>query len=339
MPHVLHLIAFPTINRKVLFIAVGVLLVIAAAYVLSSSKRRKNARRVFYLSINVLIVDIGLRGIARLLIISALAAVLPALRAWSNGGFDTHLFFSILAIAFAATILLNFLNTNARLRDFFSPKAGRKWLNERKSAQAGIIKKINLCLIPGTAPSDEQLRRMLRDILDVIVLHVRDYRGSHNDRRREVFANLLIQSGEDELTVIIRDSMSHASKYKRQTPMSYTKSGLACGWAMDRARAVSVGMLSEEYPDTDEDKPYESILALPLFSTDADLPYGCVSIDCSRPYFFQSFTPDQSENEMENSLQPYLQLITLVIECFIGRSLESKKQALKLGVKPEEGGS
>ena len=174
---------------------------------------------------------------------------------------------------------------------------------------------------------------------NTLTTETQERRGGAENFNLGHYSNLLIQSGEDELTVIIRDSMSHASKYKRQTPMSYTKSHLACGWAMDRARAVSVGMLSEEYPGTDEDKPYESILALPLFSTDGDLPYGCVSIDCSRPYFFQSFTPDQSENEMENSLQPYLQLITLVIECFIGRSLESKKQALKLGVKPDEGGS
>jgi len=339
MPELTYFVAFLILSRKLILIALGILLLVVGLYIISSSTRRKGARRALYLTLNVVIVDIGLRGILRLLIISALAAILPALRAWSTGGFDTHLFFSILAIAFLATMLLNFLNTNARLRDFFSPKAGRKWLNERKVAQAGIIKKISLHLISGSSPSHEQVSRMLRDILDVIVLHVRDYRGSHNERRREVFANLLIQSGDDELTVVLRDSMSHANQYKRPTPVSYKKSVLACGWAMDRARAVSVGMLSEEYPDTSKDKPYESILALPLFSTDGDTPYGCVSIDCSRPYFFQSFTPDQAENEMENSLQPYLQLITLVLECFIGSSLESKQRALVIAVKPEEGES
>jgi hypothetical protein len=328
MPYILQLLLPFTLNRKLILIGVALTLLAILVYNLSSSIRRRGARRLLYLTANVLIVDIGLRGILRLLVISILAAVIPALRAWSSGGFDTHLFFSILFVAFAATMLLNFVNTNSRLRDFFSPKAGRRWLFERKAAQAGIIKRINVSLASGKAPSKEAVSRMLQDILDVIVVHVRDYRGSHSDRKREVFANLLVKTGEDEMTVIIRDAMSHDVQYKRQTPKSYVKSALACGWAMDQGRPISVGMLSEQYPETATGKPYQSILALPLFRTEDDVPYGCISIDCSRPYFFQSFTPDQAENDMENSLQPYLQLITLVIESFAGRTPDAIKRTL-----------
>ena len=47
------------------------------------------------------------------------------------------------------------------------------------------------------------------------------------------------------------------------------------------------------------------------------MPYGVLSVDCSQPYFFESFAPGKVENDLENSLQPYAHLITLTLEALI----------------------
>ena len=97
---------------------------------------------------------------------------------------------------------------------------------------------------------------------------------------------------------------------------------------MAAKKALSIGKLREEYPEGPQNKPYASILAIPLFNSDGESIFGCLSIDCSKPYFFQSFTPDEVENDMENSLQPYLQLITMVAECFVGRDSNQLREGL-----------
>lgn len=82
---------------------------------------------------------------------------------------------------------------------------------------------------------------------------------------------------------------------------------------------LSVGRLIHEYPETNRSKPYQSILAIPLVATDERV-IGALSIDSTRPYFFQSFTPGQTEDALENGLQPYLQLILLALEGLAGES-------------------
>lgn len=78
-------------------------------------------------------------------------------------------------------------------------------------------------------------------------------------------------------------------------------------------------------------------MAIPLFGTD-DNPYGVLSIDSSRPYFFESFITDQVENDLENSLQPYLQLITMILECLVShdKSVVLQKLTQEIDVAPQE---
>jgi len=92
---------------------------------------------------------------------------------------------------------------------------------------------------------------------------------------------------------------------------------MLCGRAMERRKVLSVGVLTQAYPEGPMNKPYQSILAIPLFGAKRDTPYGALSIDCSRPYFFESFVPGQVENDLENSLQPYAHLITLALETLV----------------------
>lgn len=306
---------------------------LAAFLLFRSSKAKNSTRRFWYLTLNMLGIDVGLRGIAWIVLLSLVASLIVAIpRGFSTGQrFDWRLVLEIFGFVVFLQFLNNFLNTSRKLRDFFAPKSGRKWLGQRKTALAGIIKKINIHIASDATPSESEIKQMLRDVLDLIVLHVRDYRGSHDTKRKEVFASLLINANDDELAVVMRDSLAHSTEYKRPIPAFYRRELMLCGNAMFLRKALSIGMLSIEDPEGPKDKPYKSILAMPLFNTANDEVYGCLSVDCSKPYFFQSFEPDQVENEMENSLQPYLQLITMILECFLGRSAELQREKL-LGV-------
>lgn len=314
--------------RLAISIAIGVALLAVLAFLLAFREGRKTLQKFYYLTRNLFGIDIGLGGAIRLLLLSAVPAVAVAFvkGLTTTLGFDWHLFIYALLGLLALNVINNFLGNSMSIRDFFSPKSGRKWHGQRKSAQAGIIKRININIASGTI-SETEIRSILSDILDVIVLHVRDYRGSHQDKKKEVFASLLIEQGDD-VVVVARDSLSHTSQYERRIPAVYSKALMLCGRAMAAKKALSIGKLRDEYPEGPQNKPYASILAIPLFSSDGDRVFGCVSVDCSKPYFFQSFTPDQVENDLENSLQPYLQLITMVSECFVGRDNDQLQAGL-----------
>jgi len=86
---------------------------------------------------------------------------------------------------------------------------------------------------------------------------------------------------------------------------------------MAARKVLSVGELIYSYPEGPQNKPYRSILGIPLFGAQGDAAYGALSIDCSEPYFFDSFSPGQVENDLENSLQPYAHLITLTLEALV----------------------
>lgn len=272
-----------------------------------------------YLVRNLLGVDVGLRGVVQLGLYSALPAVAVAFaqgyRESSKRGFDWHAFWTVFLVVTAVGILANIINRSMTLRRVLSPGAGRVWRSQRKSATAGIIQRINCHIIDGSA-TVEEVRKILRDILDVIVLHVRDHRGNFRNDRPEVFGNLLLEDGAD-LIVVARDSFSHSSQYQRQIPAKYPKATMLCGRAIERRKVLSVGVLTQAYPEGPRNKPYQSILAIPLFGAKGDTPYGVLSIDCSRPYFFESFVPGQVENDLENNLQPYVHLITLTLEALV----------------------
>ena len=297
------------------------------AFLFAFKDGRKSLRKFWHLALNLIGIDIGIRGFVRILLLSFLPAVTVAFaKGFGEKGFDWHLFFSIGLVVLLANFLNNFISGTDKIKDFLSPKSGRKWLNERKAALAGIIKRINLSLAKDSL-SQAEVQQTVKEILDLIVLHVRDYRGHHNIQKKEVFANLLIERGDD-LVVVCRDSVSESPQYERPIPAVYSKAGMLCGRAMEARKPLSIGMLTDEHPEGPQNKPYKSILALPLFTTSDDRVYGCVSVDCSRPYFFQSFTPEAAENQMENSLQPYLQLITMALECFVGRSFDQTAERL-----------
>lgn len=276
--------------------------------------------RWFYLLKRMLGVEVGLRGIIQLAMYSALPALAVGfVKGYGQSTFDWHAFWTVILVVTMIGVVNNLLNQNLQFKKVLSPGAGRVWRAQRKSVTAGILLRINRH-IAHTTPSPSEVQKIIRDLLDVIVLHVRDHQGNFKNDRPRVFGNLLIEDGA-HLVVVARDSTSWLStEYQRTTPVRYLKETMLCGRAITSRRAISVGDLVKAYPEGPKTKPYRSILAIPLFSAKSetqDVPYGALSIDCSEPYFFESFAPGQAESDLENSLQPYIQLITLALDSLI----------------------
>jgi hypothetical protein len=296
-----------------LAIACALLLLGTAVLLLLSRELRRLAARFFFLLQNTLGLDIGRRGLVFLSLYCALPAVAAGFtKGWSEDQFHWRSFAVIFAVVLGVQLALNLLQLSTRLKRILGPIAGRVFREKRKTGTAGVLKEINLRLAAGST-SPAQLRKIVQDILDLVVLHVRDHRGSHKEAAFDVFANLLLVD-EDILVVVARDSASHKPEYRRQIPARYAKSALLCGRAIAERRALSVGDLAHEVQGAPRNKPYRSILALPLTGSDDVTQIGAVSVDSSRPYFFQSFVQFEAEDELENSLQPYLQTLTLALE-------------------------
>jgi hypothetical protein len=286
-----------------------------ASLAVSEDGRRSLIRR-FYLIRKLLRVEVGLRGVLQLGLYNGLLAVAVAFtQGYRQSTFDWQAFFTVLLVVTVVGLLANLLNQSMQFKRILSPGAGRVWRVERKALTAGIIQRINRHIAHST-PESAEVKKILRNLLDVIVLHVRDHQGHFRNDRPHVFANLLIEDGSD-LLVVARDSFSHSAGYKRVIPVRYAKETLLCGRAIASRKVLSVGEMTDSYPEGPKTKPYRSILAIPLFRAEGDSAYGALSIDCSQPYFFDSFYPGKVENDLENSLQPYAHLITLVLDTLV----------------------
>lgn len=320
--------------RLAVLVAISIGALAVLALLLAFQDGRRTVVKLFYLARNLIGVDVGLRGVVQLGLYSALPAIGVAFTKGygdrKQKGFQWHSFWVVFLVISAVGIVVNVFNRSMNMRRVLSPGAGGVWRAERKSATAAIIQRIN-CLITRGPASLDDVKAILRDLLDVVVLHVRDHRGSFRDERSEVFANLLLVDG-DELVVVARDKVSHSTQYQRPVPARYPKATMLCGRAIESKKVLSVGLLAQAYPEGPTNKPYKSILAMPLFSARDDVPYGALSIDCSRPYFFESFIPGQAENDLENSLQPYIHLITLVLEALV--STEWRRVVRALAASP-----
>jgi len=285
-----------------------------------TSSGRRELIKLFYLSRSVLGVEIGVRGWMRL----ALIYSIPASAAAFTKGLDKDrvfhwdTFLLVLVAITVAGVISNVISNSTTLGRIFGPVAGRVWSADRKVATAALLKKLNGAVARRGVPL-EDVKEMLKTLLDVIVLHVRDHRGRHNAGTADVFANVLLADA-DKLVVVARDSMQHTTQYVRAIPAYYSRSQLLCGRAMDVKHPLTVGELASEYPEGPKNKPYRSVFAVPLISTtDNCTAWGALSIDSSQPYCFETFTPGAVENALENSLQPYLQVLILILEELVSR--------------------
>ena len=296
-------------------IFIGLLLLYVLLLCVSVEGRRLLIR-FFHITWRTIGVEVGVRGIIQLFLYSALPALGAGfVKGFSESRFDLHTFLTVFVIILAIGFVTNIISQSMQFKRVLSPGAGKVWRSQRKAVVAGIIQRINLHVTHST-PSITEVKKIVRDLLDVIVLHVRDHQGNFRIDRQRVFANLLLDDGT-HLVVVERDSFSYSSEYQRHVPVRYPKTALLCGRAIEARKVLSVSDLVHSYPEGPKNKPYRSILAIPLFSAKDNDAYGALSLDCSEPYFFDSFTPGNVENDLENSLQPYVSLIILTLEAMV----------------------
>jgi hypothetical protein len=322
--------AYLTPFRMVILGVIAVLIFIALITLVTKDGRR-SLRRAYYLTITLVSIEVGTGGFLRLLILSVLPSIGVAYAKGYKSGeklFDWHTFWFVLVGITVVTVFYNLLQNSMHFKRTLSPGAGHVWRDQRKTTTAAIIKRINLSLGKGSPLKTEEVRRILSDLLDIVVLHVRDHRGSFNEDKQDVFANILLDAG-DKLVVIARDSNCNKPGYTRATPFEYGKAGLICARAMEVKKPLSVGDLVNEYPEGPKNKPYKSILAIPLIASDDSGVYGALSLDSSRLYFFETFLEGQAENQLENTLQPYIQLVTLILETLVHRNSKNVLESLR----------
>lgn len=276
-------------------------------------------------------------AVIRYSIIGAAAAFAKSLVHQPDGkySFDWPLFFYIFAAVAAANLLSNLLDVALRGGALFPyPRRGHALRAERKAWTAAVLRKIAVKL--REAPiSGADAREIVIDILNCIVVHVRDARGSH--RHLEVFASLLMED-DDNLIVVARDRWLGSPQHQRPVPVTYPKGIMLGTRAMVSRRALSVGDLCREYPEAPKNKPYRSILAIPVIGTDETSVLAVVSVDSSRPYFFQSFRSGIVEDALENSLQPYLQTLVLALESLISPDKKTVLRELLAPTRLDDGG-
>ena len=156
----------------------------------------------------------------------------------------------------------------------------------------------------GKALSREEKEKIQVASLDMIVSYSRGHRS--DTRNTKIFANLLVEAGED-LMVKVRDSHSQS---KRLSGAKYPKSSMLAWRAMQERRVQVSGDIYADYPATPSDKPYKSILCIPILQqiSGGTKAIGVVSIDSSEPHHF-----DEHENDLETNLMPYVRLIAITL--------------------------
>jgi len=289
---------------------------------------RTGIAKFFFLSRNVIAVDVGWRDIAFLIVRNTLlplgAAIIRASATWPAIPWGT--FGAVFGLLVAKDVLENVFHGLSATNTIFRRVQGQVWREERKLKTAAILKRLNVLL--AHPPADTAaVRELLTDILGVVALHVRDDRG-HTRDNAGAFATLLLVDGQD-LVVVARDpKLTSVAKHRRPIPKRYDRVTCLAGRAIESRQVLSVGDLWEEYPEVRE-KPYRSVLAIPLIASDGKTVFGALSIDSPTPYSFQSFQPMATENRIENGLQPYAYTLTICVERLLSNRFSEMAKALE----------
>lgn len=144
----------------------------------------------------------------------------------------------------------------------------------------------------------EEIQRFRGETLALIASYVRDHRL--DKKGTQIFANLLIEDGDD-LLVVARDQPH------RQASAKYPKAKLLAWTALSSGIPQSTGDVYEDYPGTPEGKPYRSILVIPVRL--GDRVVGVVSIDSSRRYHFELYA-----DELVQGLTPFVSLLAWTLD-------------------------
>jgi hypothetical protein len=260
------------------------------------------------------------------------AAAVAVARAYAKGcdgqyTFDWHLFWVILAALGAINLASRVFDSVCRGGHVLHPIHGFVFRGARKHETAAVLRKI-ATVLPSTPADPKLVSHIVTDVLGLIVLHVRDVRGNHDPKRTDVFASLLMEDGDD-LVVVARDAQLHSRAYERPIPERHKRTGMLAAAAFGSKSVAGTGDMLSDFPDGPRNKPYRSILAIPVFGTKDDQQVlAVVSIDSSRPYFFESFKRGLVERSLETGLRPYLGTLALALECLVSRDKDAILRAL-----------
>jgi hypothetical protein len=296
-------------------VTIGVVLILLTRFV------RDTGTKAIALFRNFFVLDVGLLGAVWMFLmrfgpVAALALSLAMVRqADQSLTVKWPRFFLYLVVFFSVTFLFSLAKAAVEQRKVRGDGIGRHFRSERKQAVAALMVKLNSALT--AEDRHAEARELTRDLLDAALLHVRDYRGNHEEVK--VFANLVLIDGDELVTVARTSHLSDDKKpsVKRELLRRRKLAGTVAGRAISAGSVVACGNLLTEYPEQPKQE-YVSILAIPLFTT-AGKALGAITFDSPRPYFFQSFVPLATERQLDEDLQPYVQTLLLVLEALIGR--------------------
>lgn len=169
---------------------------------------------------------------------------------------------------------------------------------------------------------------------------MRDYYHSLDEKKLGISGSLILfVENSQQVVVVARDEKS---REYRKTPATYPIARSVCERALTEGKAWGEGMFPwQTYLRKSENSKYKSICAIPLFSSKKSgnsikmlTANGVVSLDSPIPFLFQWYNEYAAERDLEVQLQPYLQLITLALEQFAGRTSE---EAIRFLHPPKKG--
>lgn len=216
----------------------------------------------------------------------------PVLIAYRNGWPYALHFFLIYLLMLALKRKRDFSPENSTLR--------REGSAERKIYVAAAVMLLDTRMRTGTPLNSADKDHIRGHALDAIVSFVRSHRSDIDQVK--IFANLLVEKG-DNLVILRRDSACGRELGE------YPKAGLLAARALDRGTICGSGLIRHEFPATPGDKPYQSVLVIPILPLARnERPLGVVSIDSSEPFHFNTH-----ENTLETALMPYTRLLALTL--------------------------
>lgn len=322
-----------TVVNLCFYVVLVVVIILGCVFFLWFNDGRVAAWKFWCILRRTIGVEMGIGGLIRVAMICCIPGLTVAItKGFHDGFFDWGLALLILFSITATGVVQSIVENSQKGKRLLSPGAGHVWRNDRKSTTAGILAAVDKLFqekLTSGKVDVKHAHNLLTDLLDVIASHVRDHRGCSRAGAEEMFASILVDDGS-EFVVICRDNLQHSEKHKRQLLTKTDKRRKICGKALEQGKAVTVGCLKTEFPEGAHNKPYSSILAVPIYWNRSEQPIGCVSVDGVKDYMFDSFVPGRAADEIENSLLPYLRLVTLVVSLIASDNKELLDEITKV---------
>ncbi|WP_434346676.1 GAF domain-containing protein [Myxococcus virescens] len=164
---------------------------------------------------------------------------------------------------------------------------------ERQLLHLRLIERMQEMLLVAGPIGEERRQEYCVEVLQLIASYVRSHRSDEDGKM--IHANLLGEKN-GQWCVLARDE-----RRRLDVPCIPKESSLA--WqAFASGEAKVTGDVFEDFPGTPTDRPYRSILAIPVFA--GVRPVAVVTIDSTRRYHF-----DSDRNNLVTDLNPFVAML------------------------------